>query len=311
MRILATVNLFVRRIAASLWLFAGALFLSSFIGAEPAWSQTTSCSALSSPGIVFSSYDTVTKAAVDGVGTITFTCTGSGAHTLNIVITGGNAGVCSPRQMKNGTAQLSYNIYKEAARSNIWCDSGSRLDVPIDYATGATQTRSVTMYGRVTGAQSPTFGTYTDSLSMQLKQGGGTLRTSTISVSGPVSPVCSVSAGTLGFPSYSATAAVVASANLSINCSSGAGYQVSLGSGLYMSGSTRRMVGPSTNYLNYELYRDSARTLTWGDGTALGSKVGGTGSGAAQTLTVYGRIPAGQYRAVGSYTDTVLVTIEY
>ena len=184
-----------------LWLFAAGLFLSSLIGPQPAYSQTTSCSALSSPGIVFPSYDTVTKLAVDGVGTITFTCTGTGSHNLNIVINGGNAGVCSPRRMSNGAAQLSYNVYRETTRTNTWCDGGSRLDVPISYATGSPQSRSVTMYARVTAGQSPTYGTYTDTLNMQLKQGGGTLRSGTIAVTGPVSPTCSVTAGTLAFPS--------------------------------------------------------------------------------------------------------------
>ncbi|MFI5309274.1 MAG: spore coat protein U domain-containing protein [Polyangiales bacterium] len=36
-----------------------------------------------------------------------------------------------------------------------------------------------------------------------------------------------------------------------------------------------------------------------------------TGNGAAQALTVYGRIPAGQGVASGAYTDSVLATVNY
>ena len=85
-----------------LWASA-ALVATGVFGAPPASAATTSCSSFSSSGIIFSPYDTVTKAAVDGVGTFTLTCTGTGTDTLNIVISGGNAGVCSPREMRNGT----------------------------------------------------------------------------------------------------------------------------------------------------------------------------------------------------------------
>jgi len=39
--------------------------------------------------------------------------------------------------------------------------------------------------------------------------------------------------------------------------------------------------------------------------------VAGTGTGAAQNLTVYGRIPASQFPGAGSYSDTVVVTLTY
>ena len=67
---------------------------------------------------------------------------------------------------------------------------------------------------------------------------------------------------------------------------------------------TRRMTGPSAAGLNYSLFSDSGRTTNWGNAT--GSWVSGTG--AAQVLTVYGRIPANQTALIGSYTDTVTVT---
>jgi len=39
--------------------------------------------------------------------------------------------------------------------------------------------------------------------------------------------------------------------------------------------------------------------------------VSGTGTGAAQVLTVYGRIPANQTALIGNYTDTVTVTVTF
>ena len=70
------------------------------------------------------------------------------------------------------------------------------------------------------------------------------------------------------------------------------------------------MTGPGAALLGYAMYRDSARTLNWG-ATAGTDTVGGTGSGAAQTLTDYGRVAGSQYVAPGAYTDTITATITF
>jgi spore coat protein U-like protein len=273
----------------------------------------SSCS-VSSSGIVFSPYDSQTKAAVDGTGTITVTCTGDGgSNNLSLNITGGNTGSCTSRQMRSGANGLDYQIFREASRANAFCDSGGRLDFNMDFTTGATQTQTFTMFGRVLSGQNPlyTVAAYTDSVTIAVKRGGSTQATTTATITGSVAAICSVSAGTLGFGAYSG-AAVNATAAVSVNCSNGAGYQVGMGGGSNQSGSSRRMAGPSASRLAYELYSDPARVTPWGDGSAqLGSRRSGTGSGGAQSLTVYGRIPAGQSPAAGSYSDSVVVTIEY
>jgi spore coat protein U-like protein len=62
--------------------------------------------------------------------------------------------------------------------------------------------------------------------------------------------------------------------------------------------------------VNYTLYSDSGRTTVWG--TTIGTNtVAATGSGAAQSYTVYGRIPAQTTPAPGTYNDTVTVTVTY
>ncbi len=71
------------------------------------------------------------------------------------------------------------------------------------------------------------------------------------------------------------------------------------------------MLGVAGQYLTYTLYSNAGRTTTWGDGTTYGAQVSGTGSGANQSLTVYGRVPASQSPTPGSFTDTVVVTLSY
>ena len=65
------------------------------------------------------------------------------------------------------------------------------------------------------------------------------------------------------------------------------------------------------NLLNYALYTDSGRTTLWGDGVT-GSTIDDTGTGTAQSNTIYGEVLAAQASApAGSYADTVVVTVTY
>lgn len=57
------------------------------------------------------------------------------------------------------------------------------------------------------------------------------------------------------------------------------------------------------------LHRGIRDTINWGN--TAGTMVGGTGNGSAQTLTVYGEVPAGQAVTPGAYVDTITATITY
>ena len=131
--------------------------------------------------------------------------------------------------------------------------------------------------------------------------------TTTFTVSATVVATCGVSATSLAFGSYTGSSAVDQTSTISVTCSNGAAYSVALNDGANASGSTRRMTGGASNYLTYEMYSDASRTTVWN----ASAPVSGTGTGSAQSLTVYGRIPSGQNAVVGSYSDTVQVTVTY
>ena len=285
--------------------------LAAGLFASPAAAALSSCT-ISSAGIVFPGYNTVTRAAVDSVATVTVTCTGSGTEgNLSLNFTGGNTGSCSPREMRSGANALGYQLFRDPARSGSFCDGANRLDTPFDFSTGATQTRTYTVYGRVTANQNPPWGSYSDTLTLTLKRGGGTITSTSVPINGSVTPTCSVSAGTLSFGTYAPGTATTGTGTVSVNCSNGAPYQVSLGSGQNANGVTRRMASSGGGFLTYFLYSNPGRTTSWGDGGSLGGLVSGTGSGTAQNLFVYGRIPAGQGVPAGTYSDSVVVTVEY
>ena len=139
--------------------------------------------------------------------------------------------------------------------------------------------------------------------------------TTSFTVSGTVVPTCSVSAEALSFGGAipnPINSNVDAQSNITATCSSGAAYTVALsaGNGAGATFAQRRLTsGPNT--LNYSLYTDASRSIVWGDGTGGSSVFNGSGSGAAQAIPVYGRIPSPQSVPTGAYSDTIVVTLTF
>ena len=135
----------------------------------------------------------------------------------------------------------------------------------------------------------------------------------TFTVSTDVQTVCGVSATPLNFGAYTGTAASNATSIITVQCNNLTAYNVGLNAGTSTGATvtTRGMTGPTGSLpLPYFLYSDSTRTTNWGD-TVGTDTVPGTGTGAAQNLTVYGQIPIGQTHQAGAYSDTITVTVTF
>ncbi len=109
--------------------------------------------------------------------------------------------------------------------------------------------------------------------------------------------------------------AIDAAGTVTVTCTSTGGtYNVAFNGGTTAGGTIaqRKLVNvASGNTVDYNLYTTAARTIVVGDGTT-GVVVSGTGNGAAQAFSVYGRIAAGQNpKAVGVYNDTVTATVSF
>ena len=100
--------------------------------------------------------------------------------------------------------------------------------------------------------------------------------TANLAVSATVTNNCTISTTPLAFGAYDPVVAN-ASANLGgtggvvVACTKGASADIGLGLGANVSGTTRRMVSGGTNYLNYELYKDSGYAAVWGNAGAARS----------------------------------------
>lgn len=141
--------------------------------------------------------------------------------------------------------------------------------------------------------------------------------TGTLSVSASVSHSCKgLSANALSFGSYNpvATTPTDGTTTFTVQCTTGTPVTVSLDKGLNGTSPTARKLVSGANTLNYALYSDAGRSTVWGDGATGGNTFQATGAGLNTNLsfTVYGRIPAQQLAAaVGTYSDTVTVTVSY
>jgi spore coat protein U-like protein len=85
---------------------------------------------------------------------------------------------------------------------------------------------------------------------------------------------------------------------------------VKLGTGLGGGYQPRYMQGGS-GQLAYNLYLDASRTTVWGDGTSGTDYLFLSTLSKWQMVTIYGRSPLGQVVSSGTYSDTVVVTVEW
>jgi spore coat protein U-like protein len=136
---------------------------------------------------------------------------------------------------------------------------------------------------------------------------------STMGVTATVQATCLNTATPMAFGVYTGVQAD-STATITVTCNNTTPYTVSLSAGAGIAPpatvTTRKMTGAAGVFLNYALFTDAGRTLNWG--TTVGTDtVAGTGSGAGQAITVYGRTAAGQFVAPGAYTDTVTATVTY
>jgi spore coat protein U-like protein len=137
--------------------------------------------------------------------------------------------------------------------------------------------------------------------------------TTTFTVTATVLSVCSVAATNLAFGNYDASSGTPtdASSTVTVTCTPSETYDVGLdaGTGAGATVAVRRMTN-GANTLDYSLYQNAGRTTVWGETIGTDTQAG-TGNGAGQAFTVYGRIPVAQYVAAGNYSDTITATVTY
>jgi spore coat protein U-like protein len=137
--------------------------------------------------------------------------------------------------------------------------------------------------------------------------------TTSFQVTATVPDSCVVAANDLSFGNYDPVSGsdLDGSSTIDVTCTLGTSYDIGLDKGVG-SGATvaSRKMASGSDLLDYGLYQDAGRNTVWGD-TVASDTVSGTGTGAVQSYTVYGRVPASQVVPVGNYSDTITVTVTF
>jgi len=221
--------------------------------------------------------------------------------------TGSGATVALRRMTGPNAATLNYRLFEDSAYSVNW---GNTSGVDTKSGVGIGGAQSVPVYSRIPAGQFVAPGTYQDTITVTLFN-TSPLTTRTFGVIAVVQAACTISATPLAFGNY-AGVQKDATGTLTVTCTNTTPYNIGLSAGLAQGATvrTRAMTGPAADTLSYAIFRDGTRSINWGNTVGTDTLVG-QGIGSPQSLTVYGRIAAGQNPRPGSYADTVIATITY
>ncbi|MEO7128293.1 MAG: spore coat U domain-containing protein [Rhodoferax sp.] len=316
--------------------------------AAPASAQNISCSPVTMTNLNFASVNPLSSLTRANA-TLNYTCTNSSSKqysaTLCFSIGEPGGGPTSPRQMKDSAGDvLQFQLYQKSDYTSVWGSSyfGSitPLTVNITLAGRGSTSAAPSMYGQVVGSQTsaiPTGTTYLDvyqqydtALTINELKGAnapGTCNTSStvgyfpFTVSATVTKQCTVTAGSasnINLGSVPSTQTNISGNNtISVSCSNTTPYFIGLspnstgfttGAGT-MSGA----ISGNTDKVPYQLYSNAGLTTMWGNtatSTTVGNGVKGTGTGIAQSITVYAKVTNANFTP-DSYSDTVTVNVNY
>lgn len=327
-----------------------ALILAALFLFGPLDARADSCSA-SMTDIVFTGVNPTAGTDYYANGTLTVTCSWTlltGVPPLllfpNVAVCvylgpGSGGGTGNPRYMTSGGNQLPFNLYVDNTYSaaSIW--GGNGLPASSAYITGTmsgllalgTFSRSITVYGKIPGsalagvktagnadtvynASFAGFGSISYAFYGLIPSPctAGATSTFSFNAKATVANNCLINTGNMVFGSNSVlTSAVRSSAAVNVQCTGNTGYQVSLGAGSSGDVTARTMRNAATGETIGYRISSTPDGPAWGDGSRGTAVVTGVGSGAVQTITMYGQVPAQKTPSPGDYKDTVIATLVF
>lgn len=160
-------------VAAGRLALLGALLLCA-----PGAMAASDCS-VSASGVAFGVYDPTLATPDDSTGSVVVTCTYTGPGGVDtadytVTLSTGTGGSYAPRKLTAGASRLDYNLFRDAARTQVWGNASSGTTI----ITGSlrvgpgngngTRTATHVVYGRIPQLQDADTGNYTDSILVTL-----------------------------------------------------------------------------------------------------------------------------------------------
>ena len=245
----------------------------------------------------------------------------------------------APRTLGAAPSKLNYNLYTDAGYATVWGNVNGtnptmlryNLTAPNILTGGTLPPVPFTIFGKVaSGTELASFLTASDSSTDLDSTVSGTLRYAFYNLVAPdacttgttvafsfvvkatVVNDCKITATPLAFPQAGVLNAVrTASGSLSIHCNNGNHWRIALNGGTAGTMAQRKMKHVSnSDVIAYEL-SDASGGPIWGDGSSGTHMVSGVGTGAPQTVTLYGRVPIQSTPRSGDYKDTIMAEIYF
>ncbi|WP_161989015.1 Csu type fimbrial protein [Sphingomonas glacialis] len=258
--------------------------------------------------VVSANFGSYSGSALDpGAVPVTISCASGEAYDVGLSAGMGQGATVSSRKLTGpGGAVLAYTLFQDPGRSIVW---GNTSGTNSETGTGTDSEQILNMYPRLAAGQFIAPGTYTDTVTARVSS--SSTETTTFTITAIVQAACTVESQSLSFGGY-AGLETDGVAVVTVTCTNTTTYNLglSVGDGNGATITTRRMTGPSSATLDYQLFQDSGRTTNWGD-TVGADTMAGTGTGSAQSLSISGRIPSAQWVRPGSYSDVVIATVSY
>ncbi|HYH23279.1 MAG TPA: spore coat U domain-containing protein [Azospirillum sp.] len=148
------------------------LLLLAALSPVPAAADCLLCVCTANTGnLNFGNYNPLSAAPLDDVATVRVRCSLAGTGVLpalvsyDIGLSAGSSGSTNPREMRLDGERLLYNLYSDAARTQVWGEAGSSSQLTVSYGTALLGTWVQSdVYGRIFARQYPAPGRYTDSI---------------------------------------------------------------------------------------------------------------------------------------------------
>lgn len=308
--------------------------LFALASAPAAFAQSCNFSYTPSSSMAFGNIDVTDNTVFDTTITLNITCTGGNNRFVRVcpsIGSGTGGAIATTRYLLSGANQMTFNIYQDSGHATIWgsyfwgfAPLPPTIDLRLPPAGSGTAT--ATLYARINASQTTLpAGTYSSNFTgnhtafaYDYRNAGtcnaiGNTNSTQVPFTAAATNVksCTVTASDLNFGAVASLSSNLdVDGSASVTCTNQTPYRVLLDDGLTGTGPTSRRMTLGGNHVTYGLYRDAARTLAWGDNSGVNS-LSGTGSGNAQTIDIYGRVPPQTIPPAGTYSDTIVITVEY
>lgn len=298
------------------------LFMVSFL-AIPVYAVCTNVSvSTGSFGTVTTQNDVTNYHLAD----ITVTCDSS-ADTYKLAINAGSHYV-SLRQLAHANGQLIPYTLFQGSSGIEWGDNGVTPNTYPQLAVSGTGTNTYNIYAAAFTKDKSPQGSYGDTVTVTLADSAGTpLKTTSQFFNLDLSVFCTLntSGATRQFGNHPlGSNAAITNVNLgsiAVNCPANIAYKVGIDKGLHLTNGVRQMA-LNDQLIPYTLKYGNGGA-EWGDAGlhsmdssynetfATASAVANIGTGVTQSFDIYGDASIANATVVGTYTDTLIVTLAW